>query len=360
MKLRSDIAMMTALSLPERAGETVPEWIHILPKGGEPIATHKGDGPYRYARASELIAASMGRKQRVIVDVNHSTFLSGARGGDAPAVGYITDMEARDDGIWAKVDWTSKGQSLMSDRAYWGVSPVFRHTKAGDITTILNVSLTNEPNLRGLTALNQESEMDFIARLAEILGLAAGATEDAVADAVTTMHSELQEARDSQTDEGAAELVSQMSEIAVALGLPEASEAADVLKAAKTTGDDGKAFIALQSELKDVTTQMNELRTEAVNTKAAAFVDGAIKEGRVGVSVQRDRLIAMHTENPARTEDLIKAMPIIEPGRTIPLVPPKNTDGSIALNSEQQTIAAQLGIASDAFSKALGEDQKEA
>lgn len=359
MKLRSDIALMTALSLPERVGDAVPEWVHILPKSGGPIATHKGDGPYRYASASELIAASMGRKQRVIVDVNHSTFLQGALGGDAPAVGYITEMEERGDGIWAHIDWTSKGHALMSDRAYWGVSPVFRHTKDGDITAILNVSLTNEPNLRGLTALNQESEMDFLTRLAEILGLAADATEDDVAAAVTTMYSELQEAKAAKPGEDDAKLVAQMSEIGVVLGLPKDSNMAAILKAAQTAAGGNEAILAMQSELSNVTTELNDLKTSTAQANAEAFVDNAIKAGRVGIKPARATYIAMHMENPARTVELINAQPILGESVTS-MLPPNNADGSVALNSEQAAIAAQLGLGSEDFSKALTADQKEA
>ena len=88
------------------------------------------------------------------IDVEHSTQVCGPKGQPAPAVGWITDMEARDTGLWGKVTWNQDGASLLKDRAYKYISPVFSAaTATGAITRMVSAGLTNNPNL-DLVALN--------------------------------------------------------------------------------------------------------------------------------------------------------------------------------------------------------------
>ncbi len=39
------------------------------------------------------------------------------------ARGWIVELQARDDGIWGRVEWTGAGRALIEDRAYRGISP---------------------------------------------------------------------------------------------------------------------------------------------------------------------------------------------------------------------------------------------
>ncbi|TDE40932.1 phage protease [Antarcticimicrobium sediminis] len=351
MVKHSNIALMNAIALPQEGGE-VPQWVHVLPKAGR-IETHRGDGPYSYSGANELIAASMGRKSRVIVDVNHSTFTAGVKGGDAPARGYVTAMEERADGIWAQIDWTESGRALMADRAYWGISPAFKHDRQGRILAILNVSLTNEPNLRGLTALNMETEMLLSERLAELLGLGADATDDQIVEAIEALNT-------GGDEDMSTALQSQFSQVGIALGLEAESDAAAVLAAATKAAAGGsggdQTIIALQTELSSVTTQFNALRSDIASERATSFVDAAIEAGRVGIKPVRDRYIAMHMEKPADTETLINAMPILGPSGALP-TPPRN-DGEIALQSEHIQAARLLGIDTESYAATLKAERK--
>lgn len=348
MSKSSKIALMSALELPLEKGE-VPEWVHILPPPGSKIETYLGDGPYSYTNASELIAASMGRKARMVVDVNHSTYVAGIKGGESPARGYVLAMEERPDGIWAQIDWTESGRALMADRAYWGISPAYKHDRQGRILSIQNISLTNEPNMRGLTALNMETGMSLSERLAELCGLGAGATDDQIVEAVTALN-------DADGDDTAVALQSQLDQIGLALGVEAGAEGDAVLNAAKAAaegGGDSKTVIALQSELKDVTTQLNSLRGDISKERAEAFVDGAIEKGHVGVKPMRDKYIAMHMEKPAETEELILAMPVLGLSGTLSTPPKAKSDVAIALNSEQ------LAAKASAYQQKLAEGGQE-
>lgn len=323
---------MAALALPE--GGSVPDWIKVLRPPGQPIRTHDGRGPYRYADAQAVIAASLARKARLVLDENHSTETLAKQGGSSPARGYVTEMQARADGIWARIDWTESGRALMADRAYWGVSPVILldHPKGTDIRGIKSVALTNEPNLRDLPALHHEETAMFQDQLAEALGLTPGAGEDAL----------LVAARDlAATASAHAELQGSLGEIATALGVETAAPPADVLTAARKTG--GVTLVAaLQSEVSSLTARVAELATEKARTRAEGFIDAEMARGRMIARSMRDHYVSRHMEAPDQVEMEIAAMGILPPGLTAA----PQAQGSPAPQTAQQIAsAAQAEVA---------------
>ena len=78
--------------------------------------------------------------------------------------------------------------------------------------------------------------------------------------------------------------------------------------AGRTDDKQTEVITSLQGQLADVSTQLTALQAKQTLDAATAFVDRAIEEGRVGVKPQRDTYIAMHQENPQRTEALIGSM----------------------------------------------------
>ena len=158
----------------------VPDWLHLLPAGQ--ARTHNGRGPYRVTDPRMLIAVSMA-SGKLALDENHATDLAAPKGLPAPARGWIVELQNRSDGIWARVDWTSEGRSLS--RAYRGVSPVITHDVDGTVTAILRASLTNTPNLTGLTALHSKgNDMELRTTLIEALGISSAADDSEIAAAV--------------------------------------------------------------------------------------------------------------------------------------------------------------------------------
>ncbi len=93
-----------------------------------------------------------------VIDENHSTDIAAPHGLPAPARGWFTDFETRAHGTWGKVEWNEAGKALVADRAYRGISPVIVHDKNRTVLAITRASLISRPNLKGLTALHQESD----------------------------------------------------------------------------------------------------------------------------------------------------------------------------------------------------------
>ncbi len=335
------IALMQAQTLPEPTGSDVPDWIHLLPAGAE-IRTADNRGPYRLEDPSAVVIAAQGA--RLPIDENHAIDWAAPRGEPSPARGYIVELQARDDGIWGRVDWTAAGRALIADRAYLGISPAIVHDRARRIVGIVRASLTNKPNLRGLTALHMEDGMSLTA-IAMALGLAEDASEAAILDGISRIR---------PAEDQATALQSQIGEIGLALGLTTDAAPEAVLAAARARSDaPGGVETALQAEINALATELRDIRSGAAREKAEAFVDRAIAEMRPGVKVQRDRWITLHMADPAATEAQITAIPALGRSGEVPARPPVDDKGEIALQSEHRTAARLLGVDAKTYAETL-------
>jgi phage I-like protein len=306
-------ALCSAIAIDVSGGD-VPEWVHLLPAGE--IRTVDGRGPYRVT-SMQSVAAMLTDGAKLPIDENHATDKGGkALGMPAPARGWIVALEAREDGLWGKVEWTGAGRQLMADRAYAGISPVILHSKSGEIAQVLRASLTNTPNLEGLTALHSEGPaMDWKAKLIELLGLDSTASDEAILAALTAMMNENETATQSQE-----------------------------------IGPDHPTIIALQSELTDVTGKLNALTEGGKRKDAAAFVDGEIKRGRVGLKPMRDTYIALHMEDAERAEKLIGALPVLS-GSTVTGKVIAESDAK-GFDAGDRTVMSLMGIGEEEYAQA--------
>lgn len=149
--MNAAIALCAAVALPA-FGNDVPQWVHLLPAGQ--VRTVDGRGPYIVSDMAALASASLKAGQKLPIDENHATDKGAVLGLPAPARGWIVALECRESGLWGKVEWTAPGRQLMVDKAYVGISPAVLHTKDNRVVGVLRASLTNTPNLQGLTTLH--------------------------------------------------------------------------------------------------------------------------------------------------------------------------------------------------------------
>jgi phage I-like protein len=318
--LPPNTALMAEQALPPDGA--APDWIHLIPTTKGAVATADQRGPYHVTDAQRIIAASFAHTDALEIDINHSTFTAAPQGQRSDAVGWIDQMEAREDGIWGHVQWNAEGARLVKRRAYRRISPVVIHDEAKNILRIANASLVNRPNFRGLAALNQENPMALMERLAEVLGLGADATEDQVVSAVNS------------------------------------AKAPKVATAAAQAAQP-EELTALQAEVTSLANDLKSERETRAREKAEAFVDGEIAKGRVGVKPSRDRFIAMHMADPTAAAEIIGGLTLLPPTTvTGTSQPPAAKDGEVSLNAEQLHAADLLGIDHKTFAAALAADQK--
>lgn len=340
-KRTHNIALMQAQDLPAATAGGAPDWIHLIPAGVE-IMTQDQRGPYRVVDPQSVVA-SLQPGQKLPIDENHAIDWAAPRGEPSPARGYIVELQARHDGIWGRVDWTEAGRALMADRAYLGISPAIVHDGSKTILGIARASLTNKPNLAGLTSLHMETNMSLTA-VAKALGLSDDAGEDQILTAIGTL----------KTPNTQTALQSQLGEIAVALGVAQDAAPEAILTEAKKKATAAPTeIVALQSELATVAGELKTLREGAAREKSQSYIEREIDAGRVGLSAVRDRYIALHMSDPDAAKAMIEAMPIIGPGNRpkFPTTPAK--PGEIALQSEQLEAARLLGISPKDYAEAL-------
>ena len=342
-------ALMAALPLPAPDAAAAPEWVHLLPAGE--VRTRDGRGPYTYD-AAEVIAASMAEAQGLVIDQDHATDLAAPEGREAPARGWIEEMQARADGIWARVAWTASGAALLADRAYRGLSPVIAYDEATKrIRAILRASLVNTPNLRGLTALHAEDQSTvdkIVAKLKETLGLAADAEEEAIWRSLSAVM-DAAAVEKAQAAGDATALQSQLAAIGTELGV-EGGDAAAILVAAKAARAGTGDVVALQARVTAAETKVREMEERQGRAASEAYVDGEMAKGRVGLNAKtRPDLVALHMAQPDAAKRLIDAMPVVGPGAAAPDRAGAPAGAVVSLNAEQRTICAQLGIPEDKY-----------
>jgi phage I-like protein len=341
------LALAAALALPETAAGGAPEWIHLLPAGV--IETVDGRGPYRVADMAALAQASLEAGGRLPVDESHATDLAAPQGGPAPARGWIVALEARTDGLWARVEWTEAGKALLSDRAYRHISPVIVHSKAGVVSQVLRASLTNNPNLKRLTALNQaEDTMPLPDKITAALGLKADADGPA---ALAATLAAIEVLKDSRTA---------LQAVAKAAGLGEGADEAAIVAAVSALADPTKSptVKALQSEVTALASELKALKDAGARAKSEGVVDAAIAAKKAGVGAHnRDQLVALHQANPAAVEEWLAGLPALGPSGTTVAPPAKDKDGSVALNAAEAAAAKALGLKPEDYKKTLAAER---
>ena len=134
-------------------------WVQVTPCGEFP---HVGAGVTQVIdrEACDRIAAEFnGRKSDanfpgVLVDFDHFSLDTGQ---SSEAAGWISDLESRDTGLWARVRWSDAGLAAVQGGRFRLMSPVFPPPSAcedlggGKIRprALVSVALTNEPNIKG-------------------------------------------------------------------------------------------------------------------------------------------------------------------------------------------------------------------
>ena len=134
-------------------------WVQVTPCGEFP---HAGAGVVQVIdrAACDAMAAEFNSCKAdvnfpgVLVDFDHFS-LDTAQSSEA--AGWITELESRDTGLWARVRWSDAGLSAVQGGRFRLMSPVFPPPSAcedlggGKIrpSMLVSVALTNEPNIKG-------------------------------------------------------------------------------------------------------------------------------------------------------------------------------------------------------------------
>lgn len=178
--------------------------------------------------------------------------------------------------------------------------------------------------------------MTFMERLAAKLGQPKDATEDALLAAIPAT-----------TDPA---LQSALAEIGTVLGI-EGGDPAAIVAAAKGTKAGAATVTALQGQVATLQAQVTALQSAGARSAAEVWLADQLK-AHVIPADQHETLITLHMEKPEMAAKVAAAWPAPGPGHTA-VRPPQAGATVAALNAEQRTVAAALGIPEADYLKTL-------
>lgn len=176
---------------------SVADWIELIPAGPNVAGV---DGRAWINDDPDAIVAAFQRRNRpMVIDWEHATEHRAPQGLDAPAAGWIDQVENRAGAVWGHATWTAKAAAQIDAKEYRFLSPVFLYDKKSTrIVALTSVGLTNTPNLT-LTALNreesEESSVSLLNGLRVALDLSGEPSEEQCLSAVRALKADLATAK---------------------------------------------------------------------------------------------------------------------------------------------------------------------
>lgn len=271
--------------------------------------------------SAPIIARCAARQSRPVIDYEHQTLLSAQNGQPAPASGWISALEWRDDGLYVTVDWTDKAAAMIAAGEYRYISPVFSYDTTGRVTDIKHAGLTNNPGLDGLTDLaalsaffnlNEKDETMGMKQLLAALGLGENASEEAALAALAAL-----------------------------------SAAHETRLAALSAATPDPAQFVPMTQYTDMQSQLAALSAQIETGERETLMTAALADGRV-LPAQKDYWVAQPVA--ALKAYLAVAQPIAAlsgmqtDGKKIP-----DGDGVAALSADQAKLCEQMNITPEAF-----------
>ncbi len=176
--------VIDVLSAEPDATDGQPSWIKISPRGT--FTTRCGR---TFNVDPEALVARFDKEGvKIPVDIDHATAKKAMFGDAAPAVGWVEELAAREDGLYGRVDWLAEGKSILSARTHRYVSPAWPHDDRGNVSYLHSVGLVAAPALSmpavasaGLT----KPETSMLKAIAKALGLNEDATEQSCLSAIS-------------------------------------------------------------------------------------------------------------------------------------------------------------------------------
>ena len=316
-------AAALAFEMPHADGAAAiaaPEWVQVFPLGPD---IHANDGRFfRIPDPAGLVARIQAGSFPLLVDYEHRSFY----GIDSQAAGWCSAVELREDGIWARIDWTEAAAAKIEGREYRFISPEFQaHTETQEILTLGAISLVNRPafSMAAIAAAQparaKTSGDHPMKTIAAALGLPEDATEGAILAEITKGQTELATARKPPTPDRY---------------MPRADY--DTAIARATTAE----------------AELASLKTAGRDAEIETVIAAAISEGRIAPASKGHfvKLAQSSTDGFEQVKQLCASLPKVIADPQIPAGQPTGGD----LSEIEIHTAASLGLSVEDFKKAKG------
>lgn len=296
-----------SLQLPDQAGD----WYQLIPAGV--FMGVDGRGPYELADPGKVLAAFAARGADLCVDYNHQTLSAIDKQGPVPAAGWIKELQARETGMWARIEWTETAQAALTAKEYRYLSPVFRFSKTtGEVMALDGAGLTNDPNLHLQAAASRQGAFmdELLERLRYLLNLPLTTTTEELLVQLDKLKSLI-------SGQPAVEAMSR------ALGLPETAPLAEIstaLHARIAQAPDPAKWVPMDA-FQSVNARLQALDTTQKTETIERLVTAAMSAGKVAPAMEawaRDYA----SRDPQGFSDFVASAPALTAGQVVPGAPP--------------------------------------
>jgi len=331
------MAMKVALQWDPQAP---PEWIRILPLGRVDLVDCREPLTVDEDSLRAMVAAFHSRGVDLVIDYEHQS-LQGER---APAAGWIKQMEARADGLWARVEWTPQAREYLVNREYRYFSPVLRLDPASRRPTVLmHLGLTNVPAIKALPPL--------VAK-AGAASLAEGSGDPGALGVIMAREEETETMEElkcliglkPQTDaeEVGVRILEVFRELAAALDLEGEASPSRLKGAVAALKAEARQFTAVQEELQ-------ALKERLAEETAARAVAEAMEAGKVSPA-QKGWALEYFRQDPQGFKTYVARAPKLVPTGEVLKLLTENQGGKLL--PEELALCQSLNLAPGEYLKA--------
>ena len=332
----------------------LPGWLRLLPLGQVNLVDGRPPFEVDPESLTSMVKAFGARGTDLVIDYEHQSL----KGGRAPAAGWIKDLEVREDGLWAKVEWTGKAGEYLKRREYRYFSPVLRiDPDSRRPQELMNVALTNVPAIQGLSplvakwggeALTAEgpqaepgSEVTERSASSDDAGLEACKEEDKLAGELKARLGLLPEAPDRELWQKSVEL---FRDLAQDLGLPDEATASQLKGSMAALKAGGEQVQTLKEKLAALKAQLTEETT-------ARVVEEAMLAGKISPA-QRDWAMSYCRQDPESFKTYVDKAPRVVPvGERLNLGEERYRE-DFDLTPEELAVCRTLNLSPEAYSQA--------
>jgi len=260
VKLPERTGCDTLLFATDVGGSEIPEWIHVLPMGkATPV-----DGRRPFHVTDDGLRLVMEERQQLgrdlHCDYHHQSLWAQFTGAEAPAAGWVEQLEVRETGLWAKMEWTDKAKERLAAREFRYLSPVIYTRKKDRVVVGLHsVALTNTPALNQLEPVvnsqqGEDEPMDKKLKEALEAAFGEGLSEEQYAEKLSALAAQ-----------------KPLGEVAKVVGLSATATSTEICRVVREL--QGKHVVSVEEH--------TALREEVDRLKAERVVDEALSAGKL-------------------------------------------------------------------------------
>lgn len=325
-------------------------WYQLLPKGA--IPSRDGRGPWKLTQPETVLAAFARMQIDLPVDYDHQALEAANKQGPVPAAGWIKELAAREDGIWARIEWTERAAACLEAKEYRYLSPVFLYDKTGEVKAITMAALTNTPNLFLQAAASRQGDAmdELLERLRYLLNLPLTTTPE---ELVTHLDKLKVMIAGSETATAAASALRQ------ALNLGEDAGVGDLLTAANArlaAPPDPAQWVPMET-YQQAANSLHQLQEDQRAADATGLVQAAMAAGKV-TPAQEAWALGYARADLDGFKAFVEKAPVLVQAANRQGQPPSTVTPRTTLTEDQQLVAAACGISPEDYLKTLNAEKE--